>query len=73
MTARHRIAVLALDGVMALDLGIPSQVFGCAADSAGHRLYETRVCTPTAARSAPAQASPCSPTTVWTCSTGPTP
>ncbi|WP_344349711.1 GlxA family transcriptional regulator, partial [Catellatospora coxensis] len=46
MTARHRIAVLALDGVMALDLGIPSQVFGCAADSAGHRLYETRVCTP---------------------------
>lgn len=39
-------AVLALDGVMALDLGMPSQVFGCATDAAGHRLYETRVCTP---------------------------
>ncbi|MEV0459851.1 GlxA family transcriptional regulator [Catellatospora methionotrophica] len=46
MTVRHRVAVLALDGVMALDLGIPSQVFGCASDSAGHRLYETRICTP---------------------------
>ncbi|GAA1630031.1 GlxA family transcriptional regulator [Catellatospora bangladeshensis] len=46
MTVRHRVAVLALDGVMALDLGIPSQVFGCATDSAGHRLYETRICTP---------------------------
>ncbi|MEV4416645.1 helix-turn-helix domain-containing protein [Catellatospora sp. NPDC049609] len=48
MTARHRVAVLALDGVMALDLGIPSQVFGCATDSAGHRLYETRICSPDA-------------------------
>src|SRR5690242_4938321 len=48
MTARHRVAVLALDGVMALDLGMPSQVFGCAADPTGRRLYEIRVCTPDA-------------------------
>jgi transcriptional regulator GlxA family with amidase domain len=46
MNVRHRVAVLALDGVMAMDLGIPSQVLGCATDSAGHRLYETRICSP---------------------------
>jgi len=44
---RHRIAVLALDHVVGLDLGVPPQVFGAARDGAGRRLYRVRVCTPT--------------------------
>jgi transcriptional regulator GlxA family with amidase domain len=43
---RHRVAVLALDGVLALDLGIPSQVLGTARDEAGNRFYAVRTCTP---------------------------
>jgi transcriptional regulator GlxA family with amidase domain len=46
---RHRVAVLALDGVVAFDLGTPPQVFGAARDAAGHPLYEVRVATPGAA------------------------
>src|SRR3954462_11703636 len=43
---RHRVAVLALDGVLGLDLGIPSQVLGAARDEAGNRYYAVRTCTP---------------------------
>jgi transcriptional regulator GlxA family with amidase domain len=43
---RHRVAVVALDGVIPLDLGAPSQVFSAARDRSGHRYYEVRVCTP---------------------------
>ena len=41
----HRVAVLALDGVVGFDLGTPSQVFGSARDDSGRLLYEVRVCT----------------------------
>jgi transcriptional regulator GlxA family with amidase domain len=41
---KHSIAVLALDGVVAFDLGVPTQVFGAARDAAGERLYSVRVC-----------------------------
>jgi transcriptional regulator GlxA family with amidase domain len=44
---RHRIAVLALEHVVGLDLGVPPQVFGSARDRAGRRHYQVRVCTPT--------------------------
>jgi transcriptional regulator GlxA family with amidase domain len=43
---RHRIAVLALDHVVGLDLGTPSQIFGTAHDAAGEQLYTIGVCTP---------------------------
>jgi transcriptional regulator GlxA family with amidase domain len=42
----HRIGVLALPGVMALDLGIPLQVFRVARDADETPLYDLRVCTP---------------------------
>src|SRR5437667_45659 len=45
MTHRHRIAVLALPGAVALDLGVPATVFWAARNAAGHRFYETRLCT----------------------------
>ncbi|MFC5664318.1 GlxA family transcriptional regulator [Kitasatospora misakiensis] len=41
----HRIAVLALPGVPAFELGIPSRVFGSAEDASGRPLYEVTVCT----------------------------
>lgn len=44
--AMHRVAVLALDHVVALDLGTPTQVFGAAGSAAGTRLYAVGVCTP---------------------------
>ncbi len=40
----HTVAVLALDHVVAFDLGVPSQVFGAARDPAGRRLYRVLVC-----------------------------
>jgi transcriptional regulator GlxA family with amidase domain len=43
---RHQVAVLALDHVVGLDLGTPSQVLGAARDTAGLRYYKVRVCTP---------------------------
>ncbi|WP_260640442.1 GlxA family transcriptional regulator [Streptomyces angustmyceticus] len=43
MTA-HRIAILALDGVMPLDLAIPAQIFATRPEAP----YETTVCTPAA-------------------------
>jgi transcriptional regulator GlxA family with amidase domain len=41
----HAVAVLALDGVVGFDLGVPAQVFGAARDAAGHRLYAVSTCT----------------------------
>jgi transcriptional regulator GlxA family with amidase domain len=38
------VAVLALDSVVAFDLGVPPQVFGAARDTDGKRLYDVRVC-----------------------------
>jgi len=46
----HRVAVLALDGVVGFDLGTPTQVLGSARDSSGRRLYDVRVCGPDGAR-----------------------
>jgi transcriptional regulator GlxA family with amidase domain len=45
-TVQHRIAVLALDNVVAFDLGVPAQVFGAARSAAGRRLYRITTCTP---------------------------
>jgi transcriptional regulator GlxA family with amidase domain len=42
--APHRIAVLALDHVVAYDLGTPPQVFNAARPSDRHRLYDVRIC-----------------------------
>jgi transcriptional regulator GlxA family with amidase domain len=44
MTA-HQVAVLALDGTVAFDLGVPAQVFGAARTATGRRLYQVRTCT----------------------------
>ncbi|GIF73209.1 AraC family transcriptional regulator [Asanoa siamensis] len=41
----HRIAVLALDHVVGLDLGTPAQVFGTARDAANRHFYEVDACT----------------------------
>jgi transcriptional regulator GlxA family with amidase domain len=41
----HRIAVVALDGVVAFDLGTPAQVFGSARDGDGRRHYRVETCT----------------------------
>jgi transcriptional regulator GlxA family with amidase domain len=43
---RHRIAVLALDGVVGFDLGTATQVLGAARGDDGERLYEINVCSP---------------------------
>ncbi|GAA4988043.1 GlxA family transcriptional regulator [Actinopolymorpha pittospori] len=43
---RHRIAVLALDGVVAFDLGAATQIFQSARDDAERRHYVVRVATP---------------------------
>ncbi|MFF0818242.1 GlxA family transcriptional regulator [Rhodococcus sp. NPDC003318] len=42
----HRVVVLALDGVVPFELGIPSRIFGMAENAAGERLYEVMTCTP---------------------------
>jgi len=41
----HRVAVLAVDGVVAFELGIPSRIFG-SANGAGPPRYEVRTCSP---------------------------
>ena len=41
----HRIAVLAVDLVVGLDLGTPAQVFGSARSAAGQRYYSVDACT----------------------------
>ncbi|GIH40267.1 AraC family transcriptional regulator [Microbispora corallina] len=43
--AMHRVVVLALDGVIPFELGIPSRIFGEAVGAHGERLYEVIVCT----------------------------
>lgn len=40
----HRVAVLARDGVIPFELGIPARIFGAARDPAGPRLYEVVTC-----------------------------
>ncbi|AGL16848.1 GlxA family transcriptional regulator [Actinoplanes sp. N902-109] len=40
----HRVAVLALDGVIPFDLGIPARVLGAAQDPAGAPCYEVVTC-----------------------------
>jgi transcriptional regulator GlxA family with amidase domain len=45
MTA-HRVAVLALDGVVALDLGVPAQILGAARGLDGKRRYDVATCSP---------------------------
>ncbi|MDJ1137226.1 GlxA family transcriptional regulator [Streptomyces iconiensis] len=40
----HRVAVLALDGVMPMDLGIAARVFNQAVGPDGERLYSVKVC-----------------------------
>lgn len=41
----HRVVVLALDGVIPFELGIPSRIFGDATGADGRRLYEVITCT----------------------------
>jgi transcriptional regulator GlxA family with amidase domain len=41
----HSVAVLALDGVVGFDLGVPGQVFGAARDATGAALYRVSTCT----------------------------
>ncbi|GAA2930692.1 helix-turn-helix domain-containing protein [Streptomyces thioluteus] len=40
----HRVGVLALDGVIPFELGIPSRIFGAARDSSGRPLYSVATC-----------------------------
>ena len=42
----HRVAILALDGVVGFELGIPTLVFGTAVHLLGAPRYRVRVCTP---------------------------
>jgi transcriptional regulator GlxA family with amidase domain len=42
----HDIALIALDGVHAMDLGMPAQVFGGLLDESGAERYRVRVCSP---------------------------
>ncbi|MGF1426529.1 GlxA family transcriptional regulator [Kitasatospora sp. LaBMicrA B282] len=42
----HRIGVLALDGVLPFELGIPARIFGAARDAAGRPLYTVATCSP---------------------------
>ncbi|GGS05009.1 AraC family transcriptional regulator [Streptomyces aureoverticillatus] len=41
---RHRVVVLALDGVIPFELGIPQRIFGRARSAAGVRLYDVVTC-----------------------------
>ncbi|EFL23959.1 AraC family transcriptional regulator [Streptomyces himastatinicus ATCC 53653] len=45
-TTPHRVAVLALPGVIPFELGIPYRIFGMARSAARRRLYEVVTCTP---------------------------
>jgi len=42
----HRVVVLALDDVVAFDLGVPTQIFHGARDTNLHRFYDVRIVTP---------------------------
>ncbi|MEV0559020.1 MULTISPECIES: GlxA family transcriptional regulator [unclassified Streptomyces] len=41
---RHRVVVLALDGLLPFELGIPQRIFGRAKDAEGRKLYEVVTC-----------------------------
>jgi transcriptional regulator GlxA family with amidase domain len=41
---RHRVVVIALDGLLPFELGIPQRIFGRARDEHGRRLYEVVTC-----------------------------
>ncbi|MFJ4832424.1 GlxA family transcriptional regulator [Streptomyces sp. NPDC088747] len=41
---RHRVVVLALDGLLPFELGIPQRIFGKARDADGHHLYKIVTC-----------------------------
>jgi transcriptional regulator GlxA family with amidase domain len=43
--AMHRVVVLALNDVVAFDLGVPAQVFGSTREASGARLYSVTTCT----------------------------
>jgi putative intracellular protease/amidase len=43
--ARHEVAVLALPGSIAFELGLPHRLLGSAVDAEGHPLYRVRVAT----------------------------
>ncbi|WP_244905289.1 GlxA family transcriptional regulator [Streptomyces agglomeratus] len=43
-TVPHRVVVLALDGLLPFELGIPHRIFGRAKDAAGEPLYEIVTC-----------------------------
>lgn len=45
MTEPHRVAVLALPGVVPFELGMPSRIFGATVDADERPLYETVTCT----------------------------
>ncbi|MFH9655619.1 GlxA family transcriptional regulator [Streptomyces anulatus] len=40
----HHVGVLALDGVLPFELGIPARIFGAARDGTGNRLYSVTTC-----------------------------
>ncbi|MCP3804071.1 helix-turn-helix domain-containing protein [Allokutzneria sp. A3M-2-11 16] len=42
--ATHRVVVLALDGVLPFELGIPARIFGAARDASGRGLYTVTTC-----------------------------
>ncbi|MFG2826587.1 GlxA family transcriptional regulator [Streptomyces sp. NPDC048434] len=42
----HRVGVLALDGVVPFELGIPARIFGAAHSAAGEPLYSVVTCSP---------------------------
>ncbi|MFD5394661.1 GlxA family transcriptional regulator [Streptomyces sp. NPDC127097] len=42
----HRVGVLALNGVVPFELGIPARIFGAAQDAAGEPLYSVVTCSP---------------------------
>jgi transcriptional regulator GlxA family with amidase domain len=46
MRRPHTVAVLALDDVVAFDLGTPTQIFHAARDEEDRRLYQVLICTP---------------------------
>jgi len=41
---RHRVVVLALDGLLPFELGIPQRIFGMARDADGRHLYDVVTC-----------------------------
>jgi transcriptional regulator GlxA family with amidase domain len=46
MPRLHQVAVLALDDVVAFDLGTPTQIFHAARDQQERQLYQVQICTP---------------------------